>query len=485
MQSFGSVRPVRLLWIVLLLGMWPTTGSAQGSVLYTHSACMSARNGAGIAHPCQDGSAVYYNPAALARQNGAVGMGATMIEQSGSFIYDTTGAEIERAPRSVVLPHGWATYRLSPRLGVGLGVWAPYGMSVDWPVCPADQPRCGTGFEGRFVGYDQSLRGLYLQPTVAWDLVPGRLAIGGGVDLVKADLELNRRLDLSPQPVEIFPGVTRSFADLGMMRGTDFADVRVSGDGWGVTGHVGALVQVTRAISLGLRYLHSVELALEGAADFTQLPTSLTIGPLGEGIPAGTRVDELLAASGVFDDGGALGDQDVSTTVTLPAQAVAGIAIQVDPTLRILLDYQWTQWSVWDTIVVAFANEGTPAESLVLDYQDATTVRFGVDYAISDRVAARGGFSLAEAAARDASVSPFLPDSERALFSGGIHYRASERLSLDLFAMTVRAADRRGRVVDRGPGLTPEEAQALNEGVYSAEGQMFGATVTYHFGGPR
>ena len=485
MRLFGSVRASHLLAAVLPLALAPSGAGAQGSAVYTQSACMNARNGAGIAQPCQDGSAVYYNPAALVRQNGAVSLGVTLVDQSGSFIYDTTGAEIERAPRSLVVPHGWATYRLSPRLGVGLGVWAPYSLSIDWPVCPVDQARCGTGFEGRFVGYDQSLRGLYLQPTVAYDLVPGRIALGGGIDLVKGDVEINRRLDLSAQPIEIAPGVTRSFANLGIMRDTDFADVRVSGDGWGVTGHVGALIHVTRAISIGARYLHSVELAMDGTADFTQVPTFLTIGPLGASIPAGTSVDELIDASGIFGEDGVLEDQDLTATVTLPAQAVAGIAVQLDPTLRLMFDYQWTQWSVWDDVEVDFSSEETPDETLVLDYDDASTYRLGADYAISDRIVARVGFAFAEAAASDASVSPFLPDSERAFYSGGIHYRASERLSLDLFGMTANAADRRGRVVNRDPALTREEALSLNEGLYSSEGQLFGATVTYHFGGPR
>ena len=41
---------------------------AQGSALDQHSACMSGRVGAGVAAPCDDGSAVYFNPAALAEQ---------------------------------------------------------------------------------------------------------------------------------------------------------------------------------------------------------------------------------------------------------------------------------------------------------------------------------------------------------------------------------------------------------------------------------
>ncbi|HUF13384.1 MAG TPA: outer membrane protein transport protein [Longimicrobiales bacterium] len=476
MRLLGSTGWGHLLVALAALWLAPAGASAQGAGIHTQSGCMTGRNGAGVAHPCQDGSAVYYNPAALVRENGAVSFGVTVIDQAGSFVHDTTGTEVTRVPGSMIVPHGWATYRLSERIGLGLGVWQPYGLSVDWPVCPPEQPRCGTGFEGRFAGYAHSLRGVYLQPTIAYDVIPGRLSIGVGVDLVKGDIEIRRRLDLAEQTTGPF-----TFSQLGIAQGTDFADVRIAGDGWGVTGHVGALFRVSNGISVGARYLHSVELALDGTADFTQVPTFLTVGPLGTIFPTTMSLDDFIAASGVFEPGGVASDQDFSTSITLPAQAVAGIALQLDPTLRVLLDYQWTQWSQWDQADVDFGV--ALDERLILDFEDAGTVRFGVDYALSDRVTVRGGFTLAEAAARDASVSPFLPDSERALFGGGMSYRASERLSLDVVAMTMNAASRRGRLVRRES--IDETAEQLNGGLYSSDGQLFGATVTYHFGGTR
>ena len=43
------------------------------------------------------------------------------------------------------------------------------GLGVDWPVCPVDNPRgCEVNFEGRYVGYDNQLRNIFIQPTVAF-----------------------------------------------------------------------------------------------------------------------------------------------------------------------------------------------------------------------------------------------------------------------------------------------------------------------------
>ena len=480
MKRFGSSHAVLVAFAAAGMMLAPAPAAAQGVAVYTQSACMNARNGAGIGAPCNDGSAVYYNPAALARQNGAISLGATVIDNSGSFLYDTTGTEVQRAPHSVIVPHGWATWRPAPRLGVGLGVFAPYGLAIEWPVCGIDQTAgCpqSLNFEGRFVGYDQSLRGLYLQPTVAYDVIPGRLAIGGGVDLVKGEVEIRRRLDLADQNAGPL-----SFSQLGIQQNTDFADVKLSGDAWGVTGHVGVLLNVTSFITIGARYMHSVDLEFDGTADFTQVPTHLLVGPLPPLFPTvNSSLDEFLLASGIFSGEGAASDQDFTASMTLPAQAVAGIAIQLDPTMRVMADYQWTQWSSWDEVPVDFQHADD--ETLILDYQDTGTLRLGVDYAFTDRITIRGGFTRAPAAAKDASVSPFLPDSDRNFFSGGLSFRASERLSLDFFAMAADAMARRGRIVNRES--FDQTAAQLNEGLYTAEGQLFGATLVYHFGGPR
>src|SRR5688572_2948900 len=45
---------------------------AQGFGLYEHGACTMAMAGAGVADPCPDGSAIFFNPAGLADIEGAV-----------------------------------------------------------------------------------------------------------------------------------------------------------------------------------------------------------------------------------------------------------------------------------------------------------------------------------------------------------------------------------------------------------------------------
>src|SRR2546422_2301148 len=47
-------------------------------------------------------------------------------------------------------------------------------------------------FDGRFSGYDNILRSVYVQPTVSYQVTPW-LSLGGGLDVVFGKVELNQR----------------------------------------------------------------------------------------------------------------------------------------------------------------------------------------------------------------------------------------------------------------------------------------------------
>ncbi|HST59140.1 MAG TPA: hypothetical protein VLK84_10635, partial [Longimicrobium sp.] len=69
---------------------------AQGSAVMTHSSCALALGGAGVADPCDDGSAILFNPAGLAQTPSLITVGWTGVTAGGDFTYDNTGERIER-----------------------------------------------------------------------------------------------------------------------------------------------------------------------------------------------------------------------------------------------------------------------------------------------------------------------------------------------------------------------------------------------------
>jgi long-chain fatty acid transport protein len=419
---------------------------AQGSGVDQQSACMSARMGAGVASPCNDASGVYFSPGGLAMQGSAISVGVTLIRASNTFRYDPgtqpvgTADVVKREPETVPVPQAFVSVKVSPRFAAALGAFAPFGLGLSYPVCPVSDPHCsGANFEGRYTGYDNSLRAYYLQPTVSYEVVPGRFSVGAGVDLVHSTIEVHRRADA--------PTIG--------LRGTDVADAELSGSGNGITGHIGAVVRASDKTSLGVRYLHSAKIDLDGDADFTQVAT-------------GTVFDPLLAAQ--FVTGGPFADQGIGTTIKFPSQLVVGISYRPLEIVNLLFDYQRTTWSSFDKFVIDFANASAPDQTLNLNYRNTNTFRFGTQIDWSDALAFRLGYRYNTAATPRAT--PFLPEGERNYYSAGIGFHPNGKLSADASFQYIHQPDRRGAV-------RPDEPTT---GIFTASGMTFGFTLAYHFG---
>jgi long-chain fatty acid transport protein len=415
---------------------------AQGSSVDQQSACMAGRVGAGVAMPCDDGSAVYFSPAGLAHTPSVVSAGVALVRSGSTFRYDEGrapfGSEpvIERETESVPVPQAYLNFRVNERLAAGIGVMAPYGLGLMWPHCEADEPDCDEpNFEGRFTGYDNNLKGIYVQPTVAYQLVPGRLSVGVGLDYVMGSIEVHRR-QFGPDTLGL--------------GNAEVADVELTGDGTGFTYNLSAILQLDRRTSLGVRYLGAAEVDIDGDATFVQVNT---------GNPG---IDALIGA-------GLPEDQGVSSTIEFPAQLVVGLGYRATDQLALLLDYQRTYWSSFDAFPVDF--ETAPDQTLELGYSSTNTFRFAADFAATEALNLRAGFRYNEAASPRAT--PFLPEGERNYYTLGLGYRATRALSADFSFQYINQPPRAGTVIPGG----------ARAGVYEATGMVFNASLAYRFGG--
>jgi long-chain fatty acid transport protein len=433
---------------------------AQGGSVFLQSACASGRAGTGVASPCADGSSVLYNPAGLALRPGAFSLGIAGAWTQHTFAYDLTDQSVQRDPGIVPIPQAYMTGRLG-NFGVGVGVFAPYGGGLDWPV----------EFEGRFMTYDQTTRAIYVQPTLSFAVVPGALSVGAGATFARGSIDVRQRADLSE--VRPDPNVPLTFGNLGVPRGTDFADVNLAGSGWGTGWHVGVLLEPVDWISVGARYMHRVTTELEGDATFRPLETGLTVAPGSPfagppfNVPVGQRLDLLLQPA--FQ--GPLADQGVQTSITWPEQAVVGVHLRPVRNLSLLFDYHYFGWSTWDQFPIDFQGAGQDTE-LALNYNNAEAFRFGAEYGAQEGLRVRAGYVYNTAASPPQGVTPFLPEGERDIFTAGLGFRLFGA-QLDAFYQFIDQVDRRGRV--RAP-LPGQDVRALNIGVYSLDAHTFGVT---------
>jgi long-chain fatty acid transport protein len=450
---------------------------AQGFGVYEQGACVMGRAGTGVAKPCPDGSSIFFNPANITRTPDVVSIGGTLIAPRGTFTNDLTGIQSELAHKYRPVPNFYLVKGVDlggtvNRAAFGVGVFAPYGLTTEWPDTQ----------EVRFLGYRTDIRAIYVQPTVAVQLAH-RVSIGGGLDLNFAHVQLKQRVDLSTQTAA--PGVT--FAMLGIPAGTDFADANLDGNSTHVGFHVGISAQVSDWLDVGARYLSRQSVSFDNAsAEFGQVPTNLVVPAALPGIPAGTPVDALVASQ--FTGSGLLTTQSASTVVRLPDAAVFGVAVRAVPKLTLLSDVQYTHWKYFDSVVVAF--EKLPVEALHFDDQDVWGFRVGGEFEATPSLTLRGGWYTHNGASADYAVTPNLPEGNRSSFAGGIGVQVSKGFRIDAAYQYIDQADRRGRTVplagfpagcDISSGAVCPALTQQNNGLYSFHAHLFGATFSYAF----
>ena len=461
--------------VLVLFAGFPALLGAQGFGIYEQGACSMGRAGTGVAAPCSDGSAIFFNPAGLAGlKGGRATIGVTLLNVEGGFTDDILQQTTRLNDPFIAIPQVYVAYGVTPKLGVGIGLFAPYGLQTRWPL----------SFDGRFAGYDNILRSVYLQPTVAYQVTPW-LSLGGGFDVVFGKVELNQRLDLAAAPVPIAgvpPGTT--FGQFGIAPGTDFADAHLEASKTTVTAHWGGIIKVNEKLSIGGRYLMHAKFDYSGTATFSQVPTNLVVpadiilpSTPPDTIHAGTPVDALLQGLGVFQN--TLTTQAVTTTITNPEQVIFGLAYQPRKDWTLFVDYQFTRWGKrFYLLNINFAN---PLLNRVLyeRYQNTNGVRFAAEWAKDAKWTFRGGYLYHQGAAPAETVTPLLPEGRRSEFTGGFAVKLRPGLTADVAYQYVRQNDRRGRT--REPPLNQVPTTGMNTGVYDFYAHLFGVSLGYAF----
>ncbi len=446
----------RFMW--LLLAGVPSLLGAQGFGVYEHNTCTMGRGGVAAARPCADGSAIFFNPAGLAGLAGThLSAGVTLIHAQGGFTDDLFAKKTDLTNPTIPVPSGYFTYALSPKLTVGIGAYAPYGLETKWPIA---------GFDGRFMGYNTKIHSIYVQPTIGYQ-IGDWLKVGVGVAYIHSTLELHERLDLATQSPA--PGIT--FAALGVLPGTDFGNADLSASGNGFAVNFGGIIKVTDRFSIGGHWVTKKTITYDGAAAFDQIPTGLTLAPNNPlGLPGGTPVDVILASE--FATGGALTGGAATTSIIMPPQGSLGFAYKVRDNWTVMADYQYVVWGWFQSVVIKFTNPATPTLTLSPKSKDSHGVRLGTEYEPSPKLTLRGGYLYHTASSPVDFVTPLLPEAPRNEFTVGVGYTFTPKLHGDFAYQYIAQQDRRGRVFP--PPVS-------NTGVYEFSAHLFGAGLAYTF----
>src|SRR5205823_11327931 len=212
-------------------------------------------------------------------------------------------------------------------------------------------------------------------------------------------------------------------------------------------------------------------------ATFTKVATNLVVpaaipnpaNPTQIVVPAGTSIDAIV--SPFFLSGGALSAQKVSTKIAHPAQFQGGFAYTGFPNWELEADYAFVGYKSFKQLPITFSNPATPSRTLIEDYNNSSSLRLGVEYRFANSARLRGGFAGVTRAAPDVTVTPLLPEQDRANYSLGFSYPVMRSFTLDGGWVLVTTPGRRGRIDERLAAA--QTAAQLNTGVYSLTANIF------------
>lgn len=434
------------LWRVLGLAVLVTAAAipaqASGFLIFEQGTKAMGMAGAFTAQ-ADDGSALFHNAGGIGfMEEREFYLGGTWVSGAADFEgaapFPGQGVKEKTEDLSELVPHFYWVEPLGERWAFGLGLNAPFGLSVEW----ADKDT----FTGRHINTRSALTAIDLNPTVGWRATDN-LSLGLGIVARFSEVELSRR------QFQQFPGVPPSHP-----AGTEWASSTLEGgrdEGFGF--NLGILHKYNNSFSWGFQYRSRMEIDYGGELVLTQIPTGIPPidGGLAQVIPFGQVVPG--AASIEFPDIASLG---------------LGFAFSANTWFE--FDLNWTGWSTFDQLVISIDGpsgpDGTPIiPDVTLDqnWSDAWQYRFGFRWNSSEKMQWRLGYLYDETPQPEETVSPVLPDANRNDFTFGFGYMGGG-FNFDLAIMYVKFDSR-----------TVETSEVFYFGEYSQDAWLLAASIGF------
>jgi long-chain fatty acid transport protein len=350
---------------------------AAGSLL-----CASNANAVGFRQPNQDPdgiargnafvatadnpSAIYYNPAGITQLEGQqVRVGIYAIS-TGYDYTSPTGATASADSSVQPIPQLYYVNTLKDYpFSFGLGVYVPFGLSVDWGK---DNPFRTITQEGKLIYMN-------VNPVIAWK-VNDKFSIAAGPEIIYAQGEFKQGI--------LVPGDEYKF----------------KGDGIGSSFNAGIRWQPLEQLAFGLTYRYENTMDFEGHAETKPA-----------GVPPG--LPPFLAP--VY-----FGRSYAKSTFHFPQSLTAGVSYRPTPKWNFEFNADWTDFDVVNNITV----NGPPITAVIpLNYRSSWIYEFGITYKFEKGWYASVGYEWSESSSPDPGFTPLIPDTDLHLGSIGVGHR--------------------------------------------------------------
>jgi len=366
-----------------------------------------------------DWSAMYYNPAGLARMeqsqfNFTLDLNSyrpTFNPQVTLNDYDFGYTSGERYPDDIIINFpNFSLVTVAPfgfPITAAFGVFEPYDENLRWDLYRFVDGYGQPSVNLPNIDYQYNLDILDFHPTIATSFADDQFHVGVGLSIRKGNL-LTNQIFLVPGDFGDFP-VARPYDRL-----VKWGVVDVSGFGFGA--NVGLLYELSEQISIGATYQTKTKISMDGDV------VTRFYSPDNDAIQTGQgREIDTMFSGFTFE---ATHEADVD--MTLPSEFGFGLAFNPSEYVTVAADLVFTRWSEFEDIEVMLRTSRGPQgiddwpiisdilmNDIVYPYgrDDAMRVSFGIEGQPSDAIKLRGGYSYDQSPVPDKAANPLITDT--------------------------------------------------------------------------
>ncbi len=338
-----------------------------------------AMGGGGCAWPW-DAATIFYNPGGLAQLDGIqVNASVLAIVARAQYAESQAGGNTARTQNQTFTPFNLyigGTIKPGSKLGVGLGVYTPFGSGVKWE----------DDWEGRYVTQNIKLQTIFIQPTLSYRL-NDIVSVGAGFVYAFGNVKLARALPFQ-----------NSLGEDGK--------VELKGNAHGTGYNAGINLKASDKLHFGISYRSKVYMDVKGGDATFTAPASLAM---------------RVPASNMFD-----------ATLPLPEVLSVGVGYKVTDKLTLQADFNLTGWNVYKELAFDFeTNTDIVQDSHApRNYENRLASRIGAHYQATKSLALMIGGAYDPTPVVDDYVSPDLPDANRIVLTAGFTVKPAKHLTI-------------------------------------------------------
>lgn len=439
-QNTKTAKHSLLTTLALSLALVATTSAVHGAgfSIYENDARSFAMGNATVGKS-DDAAALYTNPAGITQLPGfQIKAGISLIQPTVDVtttdIISGQSTKYSMDDYTSVVPHLYATYRITDDVAVGLGVFVPYGLKSDFQPNPAS-------WAGAYNNYMTEIKTTEIAPTFAYRIVHDQswakqISVAVGLAILHSDIDLRKQVDLTG-------GIYGAILPVAL-GSLNYTPMILQGDGWDYGYNLAVQWEVNDQVSFGLVYRSGFKLEYNNAsAEFVGV--------------------EKAKASGKID---------------LPDSWTFGVNYSPVAPLNIGVQATRTNWSSYDKLAITTREFTSGAMNSTHVYQkhwkDVWRYSVGAEYQVNNALALRGGFVIDKDPVNTNYADFMVPSNDRQIFSLGLGWTVSKNVTLDFAYAYLKI--RSSKIAAR-----PAEGILTDAFVNTGHANIFSASANFRF----